>query len=308
MRRVRPGFKGEAAKLRYSDPTVAVTPDGLYRDIWGAGYQANPAPVGFYMDLADSPLKNASSLADLEGHAWPKVEDWIVDTVPAQVKAAKECWVWFNTRGVFEVSWFMRGFENFMMDLAGEPDMACYLMDRVLAHQIARARRILDAAKGRIDMVEYNDDMGTQTNLFMSPDMWRQYIKPRMAEFIRVCKKEYNVAIRYHSCGAIRPIINDLIDIGVDMLNPVQVLATGMEPEGLARDFGGRITFNGGIDTQELLPRATPQQVADETRRIIGILGKGNGLVLAPSHRFQADVPVENILALYETATGWIHG
>jgi uroporphyrinogen decarboxylase len=124
-----------------------------------------------------------------------------------------------------------------------------------------------------------------------------------MAEFIRLCRP-YGVAVRYHSCGGIRPIIADLIEIGVDVLNPVQTAARGMEPEGLKRDFGDRLSFNGGIDTQGLLPHATAGQVRAETRRLIDTLGRGGGLILAPSHVYQADVPVENVVAVYETALG----
>jgi uroporphyrinogen decarboxylase len=302
LRRVRPSHPGEVSKLRYSDPTVRITSDGFHRDIWGSGFTVGGSGTGAYMDLADYPLKKAETLEELKQHPLPKAADQDYSTVYVQARKHADKWVWFNARGVFEVSWFMRGFEEFLMDLASEPEKAWYLMDAVLAFQKERARRMLEAGRGLIDMVEYNDDMGTQQNLFLSADMWREHIKPRMAEFIRMCKQEYGVRIRYHSCGAIRPIINDLIEIGVDLLNPIQTLAAGMEPEGLQRDFGGRIVFNGGIDTQEVLPRCTPAEVAAETRRIIGILGKGGGLVLAPSHRFQSDVPVENIVAMYDEA------
>ena len=137
----------------------------------------------------------------------------------------------------------------------------------------------------------------------MAPETWRRFLKPRMAAFIRMCR-EYGVAIRYHSCGGIRPIIPDLIEIGVDVLNPVQALAAGMDPAGLKRDFGDRLTFNGGIDTQGLLPNASEEEVRESTRKLIDIVGCDGGLILAPSHVFQDDVPIENIIAVYETALG----
>ncbi|MBL8025602.1 MAG: hypothetical protein JNL74_04280 [Fibrobacteres bacterium] len=300
LRRIRPSHPSEVSPMRYADPTVAITSDGLYRDIWGVGFKANQTSNGLYMDLADSPLAYAGCLGALHKHKWPSADDLDYSGIYQQALKYKDKWVWFNARGVFEVSWFMRGFENFLADLAAEPEMACYLMDSVLKYQIDRARRILDAGKGLIDMVEYNDDMGTQQNMFISPSMWREYIKPRMARFIQVCKKEYGVKIRYHSCGAISPIIEDLIEIGVDMLNPIQTLATGMQPPALAESFGGRITFNGGIDTQQLLPHASADTVRTDTASLIKLFGPG--FVLAPSHRFQSDVPIDNILAVYDTA------
>jgi uroporphyrinogen decarboxylase len=302
LRRVRPIHPGEVSKIRYADPTVRITPDGLYHDIWGVGFRVSDSGHGAYTDLEYYPLKSADTLDDIIKHHFPSPDDLDYSTIIDQVRKHSDKWVWFNARGVFEVSWFMRGFEEFLMDLAAEPEKACFLMDTVLAYQKERARRILKAGQGLIDMVEYNDDMGTQQSLFMSTEMWRTFIKPRMADFIHTCKSEFGVKVRYHSCGAIQPIIGDLIDIGIDMLNPIQTLAAGMEPEELQRQFGGRIVFNGGIDTQEVLPRATPAEVAQETRRIIRILGKRGGLVLGPSHRFQGDVPVENILAMYNTA------
>ncbi len=197
----------------------------------------------------------------------------------------------------------MRGFDEFLLDLAIAPERAAAVMDRVQAYLMERTRRILEAGRGLIDMIEYNDDVGGQNGLLISPAAWRQHLKPRMAEFIRLCKP-YGVAVRYHSCGGIRPIIPDLIEIGVDVLNPVQTTARGMDAEGLKRDFGDRLSFNGGIDTQGLLPHATADEVRRETRRLIDTLGRDGGLILAPSHVYQADVPVENVVAVYEVALG----
>ena len=265
LRRVRPVHPGEVSQIRYADPTVRITADGLYRDIWGVGFRVSESGHGAYADVVDYPLRHAETLDDLKKHVFPRAEDLDYSTIADQARKHADKWVWFNARGIFEVSWFLRGFEEFLMDLASEPAKACFLLDAVLAYQKDRARRMLEAGRGLIDMVEYNDDMGTQQNLFMSATMWREFIKPRMEDFIRTCKGEFGVKIRYHSCGAIRPIIGDLIEIGVDLLNPIQTLAAGMDPQELQREFGGRIVFNGGIDTQELLPRATPAESSSST-------------------------------------------
>ncbi len=303
LRRVEPVFTGWSDPLCYSDPTVEVTPDGIYRDIWGVGFRPNRTDVGFYMDLADSPLKGITSDQQIADHRWPTADLWDYSTIADQAKANPDHWVWVESRGVFEISWFVRGFDTFMEDLAMAPERAEAVMDHVLATLIERIRRILDASQGRMDMVEYNDDVGSQRGLLISPAMWRQFVKPRMARLLALCRS-YGVKIRYHSCGGIRPIISDLIEIGVDVLNPVQWPATGMNPFELKQEFGDRLTLNGGIDTQDLLPYATIDEVRRSTAELIEALGNNGGYILAPAHVFQPDVPVENVVAVYETALG----
>lgn len=304
VRGVGPAYVGPRGhELGYADPTVAVTPEGLYRDIWGVGFRANATGTGFYMDLADSPLAGATTAADLDRHAWPTPELWDYDTIAGQIAPIEDHWVWSHSRGVFEISWFLRGFENFLYDMAAEPEFAGAVMDRVQGYLFERARRILVAGGGKIDMMEYNDDVGSQKGMLISPDTWRKLLKPRMAEFIRLCR-EFGARVRYHSCGAIRPIIPDLIEIGVDVLNPVQIAAVGMDIEELKREFGRRITFDGGIDTEHLLPRCSRDEVYREVSRLLPIVGEGGGYILAPTHVFQPDVPTENVLAVFEAALG----
>ena len=303
LRGIGPLFSLPTHPLQYADPTIEVTPAGIHLDIWGVGFQPNQTSLGFYMDLAHSPLRPLTSIAQLDEHRWPSPDWWDYTPIPTQLEASKDYWTGAHSRGIFEISWFLRGFDTFLADLACDPDFAVAIIDRIQAYLFERTRRILEAGQGRIDMMEYNDDVGSQDGLLISPAMWREHLKPRMAEFCKMCR-QYNAKVKYHSCGGVRDIIPDLIEIGVDVLNPVQALAAGMEPEGLKRDFGHAITFNGGIDTQDLLPHGTPQQMRDATRRLIDVVGKDGGLILAPSHVFQDDVPVENIIAVYETALG----
>ena len=152
-------------------------------------------------------------------------------------------------------------------------------------------------------MAEYNDDVGIQSGLMMSPEMWRKYLKPRVAEMFDLIRS-FGKRVRYHSCGGVRDIIPDLIDIGLETLNPFQPLATGMEPVALKRDFGKDLTFHGGIDMQELLPNASVQQVRDETQRLLDILNEDGGWIACSSHNLQPDTPPENIVAMYEVLLG----
>jgi len=303
LRGVGPSFKPEALPYAYADPSVEKTHDGVYLDIWGVGFRPNQTDSGFYMDLAYHPLKSLTSMDELEGHSWPTADMWDYSEVADRATENADYWVWAHSRGIFEISWFIRGFDEFMLDLAVAPELAVALMDRVQDYLMARTRCVLEAGNGLIDMVEYNDDVGGQDGLLISPEMFRQFVKPRMATFADMCKS-YGAVVRYHCCGGLRPIIDDLVEIGVEVLTPVQTLARGMEPEGLKRDFGDRMTFNGGIDTQRLLPYSTAQGVREETRRLMGLLGAGGGFILGPSHNFQADVPVDNVVAVYEAALG----
>jgi len=303
LRGAGPVIKQQATDLCYADPTVEVTDDGIHKDIWGVGFRLNETEVGAYMDLAYYPLEGLSGSGELDDYPWPTADLWDYSMIRDQAQANQDYFVGAHSRGIFEISWFLRGFDGFMMDLAMNPDQANAVMDHVEAYLVERTRRILEAGAGLIHWMEYNDDVGGQGGMLMSPDMWRKFIKPRMAGFIRMCNS-YGARIRYHSCGGVIPIIDDLIEIGVDILNPVQTLAKGMEPGALKRDFGDRITFDGGVDTQELLPHATVDEVRTETQRLIDVLGENGGYIIAPGHVFQGDVPAENIIAVYETALG----
>jgi len=302
IRGVGPQYVGpKGHQLCYADPTVSVTDDGIYRDIWQVGFRPNQTCTGFYMDLADSPLTAATTESDLDRHPWPTADLWDYSVLPGQIAAVNPYWLCAHSRGIFEISWMLRGFENFLLDLVAEPEFACAVMDRVERYLFERTRRILQAGNGQIDMMESNDDVGSQKGMLISPDLWRRFLKPRMARFIRLCR-DHGARVRYHSCGSIRPIIGDLIEIGVDVLNPVQPAAVDMELTALKRDFGRGITFDGGIDTEHLLPNSTRDQVYNEVRRLLNFMTQDGGYILAPSHVFQPDVPTENVLAVFEAA------
>jgi len=303
LRGAGPVFARPCESLAYADPSIAIIDGDVHCDIWGVGFRPNQTSCGFYMDLAYNPLRRAETVADIERHVWPSPDWWDYSHIEEGARASADYWVLGHSRGIFEISWFVRGFAEFLTDLAWEPARAEAVMDHVQAYLMERARRVLEAADGHMDMMEYNDDVGGQDGLLMAPDMWRRHFKPRMAAFIAMCK-EYGVTVKYHSCGSVRAIMPDLIEIGVDVLNPIQARAAGMDAEELKREFGAHITFNGGIDTQDLLPFATVERVREATKRLIDVVGRNGGLILAPSHVFQDDVPVENIVAVYETALG----
>jgi uroporphyrinogen decarboxylase len=209
-----------------------------------------------------------------------------------------------SVAGILEVSLWTRGAENFYCDLLAKTPFAEALMDAVLAIKMAYWSRALELVGKDVMMISEADDLCTQTGLLISPELYRDLIKPRHTRLFEHIRKQAatDVKIFYHCCGAVAPILPDLIESGIDVLNPVQVSAAGMDTKELKRRFGKDLTFyGGGVDTQHVLPYGTPDHVRDEVRRRIDELAPGGGFIFATVHNIQADVPPENILAMWET-------
>ena len=167
--------------------------------------------------------------------------------------------------------------------------------------RIATVDSRIAATDGQIDIMYSGGDIGTQTGMMLSPALWRKHIKPYSTQLIRPFK-EAGCKTFYHSCGSIVPVIPDLIEMGLDILDPIQPKAYGMDPATLKEQFGDRLSFHGGVDVQELLPFGTPAQVAAEVTRVIDTLGANGGYIVSSAHALQSDTPVENALALFKTA------
>ncbi len=201
---------------------------------------------------------------------------------------------------VFEMYWRLRGMADALADMAADPDLAWTMFGRCADFAIA-----LGAAACRrfpLDWYWTGDDIASQTGMMMHPRTWRTQIKPHLARVFAVGKAA-GLPVAYHCCGALRPIIPDLIEIGMDVLNPVQSNCPGMDPLDLKREFGRHITFMGGVDTQELLPHGTAAEVRRATGRLIeGMTADGGGYILAASHTVPPETPDENIFAMYEAA------
>ncbi|NQT87904.1 hypothetical protein HQ560_14145 [bacterium] len=299
---VAPDFPGEASPIRYADPTIEVTTDGRYLDIYRVPFRRVQTGFQEYVDIAgEPPLREAVTPDDLKAFPWPTADIWDYASIPAALERVSEKATECQSRGFFEISHFMRGMEAFLTDMALDPPMACAIMDSIIEHLFERARRILETAAGGYAVFEYNDDVASQRGLMVSPELWRRYLKPRMAVFCSLYKR-HGAKVRYHCCGSVRAIIPDLIEIGVDILNPIQPLAAGMDPFELKREFGRDLTFHGGVDIQDFLIHASPQAVRDHTLRMIDVIGADGGFILAGSHSIQADTPPENVVAMVETA------
>jgi len=202
---------------------------------------------------------------------------------------------------IFEGGQQLFGMENYLVALAQDPPLVERFLDHLMAIYMRRLEFFLKAVGPYIDIILFSDDYGTQTAPQISPRMLRRYFKPRHQQIWSAVKEMAPVKILLHSCGAIRPFLPDLIEAGLDAVNPVQITATGMEPAGLKADFGRQIVlWGGGCDTQQVLPNATPAQVREHVLHNLEVLAPGGGFVFQQVHNIQANVPPANIVALFD--------
>jgi uroporphyrinogen decarboxylase len=192
---------------------------------------------------------------------------------------------------VYEPAWYLRGMDNLLMDMVADPDMAASCLDRMAGFKNEYARKLAEVG---IDVIIYGDDVGAEHSMIMSPELWREWLKPRLKKSIESAKSvNPDVLVYYHSDGYILPIIDDLIEIGVDILNPIQPEC--MDPVEIKEKFGSRVSFWGTIGTQTTMPFGTPEDVRAAVKEMAEKVGKGGGLVLAPTHLLEPEVPIENI-------------
>lgn len=294
---------------RFVGPSDMVGAPGVLaqgKDFLGIVWAPKVNAFGTYNEIAFHPLAHARTVQEIEEYPWPSV-DWFdyshLSEEIARINAETRYCIVFFAGGSFETPWYMRGMERFLLDLIESPEIAEAICRHVTDFYRQRAMRALEASGGGIDLVFSGGDIGTQRGMMLAPDLWRERIKPYTSQLIRTFK-DMGLLTMYHSCGSIVPVIDDLIGMGLDVLDPIQPCAEGMDALSLQGRFGGRITFHGGIDEQRLLPYGTADEVRRETIRVMETLGEDGGYVVAPAHAIQPDTPPENIVALYDTALG----
>lgn len=205
---------------------------------------------------------------------------------------------------LFEWATFLRRMDNFLMDLAADPAGVETLLDKLVEGHLANLDKLIPVLGDNVDLIQLGDDLGTENGPFFSPAMYRQFFKPRHAAiFKRIKQLNPNIKVFLHSCGGIYELLPDLIEAGVEVINPVQISARHMEPERLKKEFGKDVTFwGGGCDTQSVLCRGTPQEIKDHVRRNVDILAPGGGFVFNQVHNILSEVPPANVVAMYEAA------
>jgi len=273
------------------------------KDIWGIVWKAIRTKFSTYYEIESSPLANINSLEEIEEYNWPD-PDWIdVSNLKKEIEKInynERKAIVFSAGRVFSNAWGLRGFEKFLIDLITQPEIAEMLMKKVSDFFFEVTRRAVEATGGLIDIIESLSDIGSQNGMILSPKLWRKYVKYWTGRLIEPFKKD-GYKTSYHSDGDFTDVMDDLIEMGLDIVNPIQPKARNTDPENLKALFGDRIAFSGGIDIQELLPFGTPDDVKREVTRTINILGTNGGYIVASSNAIQPDTPLENILALYQT-------
>jgi uroporphyrinogen decarboxylase len=255
--------------------------------------------LGTYEEAATNPMAKAETAADVERFDWPDPTLFDVEGMRAKCQAWQGYPILGGCYEPFYLYCRLRGMEQALTDLAVNPAVADAALARIYSFHESVIRRTLEAARGLIDFIYVAEDLGTQATLLMSPATFRRFLKPGMRKMIDLAHS-YGVKVMHHDDGAIRPLLPELIELGIDVLNPIQWRCAGMEREGLARDYGKSVVFHGGVDNQQTLPFGTPADVKREVADNIRIFRKGKGYVAAPCHNIQPNTPTANILALYE--------
>ncbi len=278
-----------------------------YSDEWGVEWEKSDVLHPYINVLG--PLQHISEpvASDVDSIEWPVADDagrirGLRDKILTVREQTDYAIVLNLPNSTFALTQRVRGFVETLEDLLLHEAFAEAVQEKITDVICGIAILSLNEVGDLIDGVSFGDDMGVQNQSYMSADLYRKMVKPHHARFVETLHKHTDAKVITHSDGSIRELIPDFIDIGVDVINPVQVSAIGMEPEELSRDFGNALAFWGGIDTQHVLPFGTPSDVADAVRGRRNDLGKGGGYVQASVHNIQSEVPPENIVAMFETA------
>ena len=275
--------------------------EGLLQNFWGERYVYKPTPWGPMREDTKGALAGATRFAELEAFRWPTPDGLDRSQLKAQCARYEHHALLYGFADIWQRPALVRGWEEMFLDMAERPEWVHYLSRKFADFYREDYTRAAEITGGRIDLYLVISDLGTQRGPLISTAMFREFIAPYLKEMTALIHSLGGRAL-FHSCGSIRPFIPGLIECGVDVLDPIQPTCPDMQPEGLKREFGGRLAFRGGIDMQHLLPSARPGEVKAEVRRYCEVLGKGGGYILAPAHLFQPDVPPENILAMYQDA------
>ncbi|RMG04311.1 MAG: hypothetical protein D6741_01215 [Planctomycetota bacterium] len=266
-----------------------------------------PADSPLYMDITHHPLAEAT-IADLADYPWPKGND------PARFAHLRQEALRLRNETpyavvsrisgvVYEICWYMRGLERWFLDMIEQPEFCEALLDRTLAFWLDWFEGFLNEVADVVDVIMIGDDLAGQKGPLFRPEFYRRVVKPRQKRLVQYIRSRTRAKVWYHTCGACVEYIPDLLDNGIDILNPVQISAAGMDPQGLKTRFGNRLVFWGGaVDSQHVLPNATADEVREAVRRNLEVWMPGGGYVFDNVHNVQAGVPPENIVAMYDAA------
>lgn len=298
FRSVKPGKPNKKKETKFSD--------GSYLDSWGIKY--SPSGKGLYYDISEFPLIDYEA-DEIDNYDWldpddkgwteglkEKIEDYYFNTDYAIIGN-------MTSAQIFERCWNLRGFEAFLIDLHTNKTFAHKLLDKITNIQIRRIKNFLDICGKYLNIFKISDDLCGQLAPFISPKTYTEMIMPYHKKYVEQIKKYTDAKMALHCCGNIRPLIPKLIEAGFEVLHPFQYSCPEMEPKSLKKEFGNDVIFWGGIDVQKFLPNATTEEVNREVKNIINIMHSGGGYIFSPSHNIQTDIPPENLVEMYDTAS-----
>lgn len=285
------------------------TAENRYVDEWGV--ERVKPPSSFYYDQVSFPLGGEITVQDIATYPWPDPgHPTRTEGLRARVRAIHqppECAAVLNLPSAFvHTTQYLRGFHDWFLDLAMNQALIAALFDAVLEVNLAICEILLKEVGDEVDVVLTSDDLGFQNGLMISPDMYRVLLKPRHRRYFQLVHDMTDAKVLFHTCGSVVDILEDLIEIGVDVLHPVQVSAAGMNPGELKQRYGDRISFWGAIDTQHVLPHSDVDGVAQEVELRVEQLGRGGGYILGAVHNIQPDVPLDNVLTMYRHARTYV--
>ncbi len=278
--------------------------EGTFIDQYGVAREPG-SEACLHLTYMYHPLENFTTLEELQAYPFPK---YLPGPTEKQLAAVKR--IHANGRfamgnmpcTVWETSWYARGMENIMMDMVAEPEMAEYVLDKVTDNAVTRA---VNFAKAGADGLYLGDDIGMQSTPMMSLDLYRTYLKPRLKRVIDAARAvNPDIIVIYHSCGYATPFIPDLIEAGIDVLNPIQ--PESVDFEAIYKEYGDRLSFSGLLGTQTLMPFGTPQEVRDTVNKYLDMMGPQGGLYICPTHMLEPEVPIENVIAYMEACRDYV--
>ncbi len=290
MRRIR---------LNHNQPDSEPDAEGYVRTMWGDRHREDDPGDG--QPAFISPFDETTTVEDVHAHPWPDADALDYSQVRSQCEAHYGEYATYGTPWCpffHEVGWLIGG-ENFFLWMAMKPDVLKAIISHIVDYEVEVARRFLEAADGMIDITFFGNDFGTQRGLIISPQMWCDFVRAPLKRFYDL-SHDHGCRVMQHSCGGIREIIPMLIEDGVNILDPVQVTADGMQFDGLLADFGHQLCLHGGIDTQRTLPFGSTEDVRAEVRSFNGRVRERGGYILCGSQQFIKDIPLDNILAMYD--------
>lgn len=281
----------------------------ISEDIWGVKRKLCFAGDGdkrqSYKCVVDSPLKDANSVEDiLNYNHWPNPDHFDYSVIKAQCVNAGDKAVFFmgdrlNRIAQLKPAQYLRGMEQILLDSIINPEIFETIINKIRSFYVSYLERIFGSSAGMIDVIVTGDDFGTQHGLMISRQTWKKYIYPGFKTFIEICHSN-NALVLHHTCGSVYEIIPDMIEAGLDALNPLQPDTANMNHQKIKSEFGKQISFHGGIGIQKNLPFGTPDDVDKEVKTVFDDLGFDTGYIACTAHNIQADVPTENVLAMLE--------